>query len=224
MIPARLGNVSTQAQTPATAPPRVRPLPDALIDQIAAGEVVERPASVVKELVENALDAGAGRVRIEVRAGGRDFVSVSDDGCGMPPEDARLALRRHATSKIAAAEDLSRIATFGFRGEALPATLTLSSESPVKDYFRQFPGLDASAKFNGAGFWDLPIPVVDVISVAPDDVVFDERGVKVIVAADSLELIDGTEVDFVKDGLNEAFKFRNPNVKGECGCGESFSV
>ena len=107
-------------------PARIAVLSSAVADQIAAGEVVERPASVVKELIENALDAGATAIEIAVVDGGREGIRVSDDGCGMDRGDAVLSIERHATSKIRRAEDLVGVASFGFRGEALPSICSVS--------------------------------------------------------------------------------------------------
>jgi hypothetical protein len=99
---------------------RIRILPDQVANKIAAGEVVERPASVVKELLENSLDAGATELRVEVESGGRRLIRIVDDGCGMLRDDALLAFERHATSKLRDVKDLLSISTLGFRGEALP--------------------------------------------------------------------------------------------------------
>src|ERR1700726_3942621 len=105
---------------------RIRILPEAVANRIAAGEVVERPASVVKELLENALDAGASSIRIEVESGGKRMIRVIDDGSGMTADDALLAFEPHATSKPRSSDDLLSIATLGFRGEALPSIASVS--------------------------------------------------------------------------------------------------
>src|SRR5256886_2977874 len=105
---------------------RIHVLSEQVANKIAAGEVVERPASVVKELLENSLDAGSTRIRIQIEAGGKKLIQITDNGCGLVRDDALLAFERHATSKIKNAEDLLSVATLGFRGEALPSIASVS--------------------------------------------------------------------------------------------------
>src|SRR5438046_8657980 len=105
---------------------RIRVLSDTVANKIAAGEVVERPASVVKELLENSLDAGSTSIRVEIEDGGRRLIRIVDDGCGMMRDDALLAFERHATSKLSDVKDLLSISTLGYRGEALPSIASVS--------------------------------------------------------------------------------------------------
>ena len=106
---------------------KIRVLPESISNRIAAGEVIERPASVVKELVENAIDAGAEKICVEIEKAGERLIRVTDDGSGMDADDALLCLEPHATSKIAQERDIERIVTLGFRGEALPSIASVSS-------------------------------------------------------------------------------------------------
>ena len=106
--------------------PTVEVMPETLASQVAAGEVIERPASVIKELIENSVDAGARKIEVEIQRGGVALIRVRDDGCGMSPKDAVKSLARHATSKLRTSDDLARILTLGFRGEALPSIASVS--------------------------------------------------------------------------------------------------
>ncbi len=121
---------------------KVKTLPPEIVSKIAAGEVVERPASVVKELVENALDAGSTEIKVEIQDGGRKVIRVTDDGEGMSPEDAVLSLQRYSTSKIERAEDLFAIRTFGFRGEALSSIAAVSKMRIVTRKDGQLAGVE----------------------------------------------------------------------------------
>ena len=165
---------------------RIRVLSDQVANQIAAGEVVDRPASVVKELLENALDAGANRIRVEVEAGGRKLIRIADDGHGMNRDDALLAFERHATSKLRTADELLSIATLGFRGEALPSIASVARVS-----LETSTGEEAGTRIEIAGgriqhVEDAALPRGTTISVA--DLFFNTPARRKFLRAEATEL------------------------------------
>src|ERR1700733_1068557 len=169
---------------------RIRILSDQVANQIAAGEGVDRPASVVKELLENALDAGATRIRVEVEAGGRKLIRITDDGCGMNRDDALLAFERHATSKLRTANDLLSIATLGFRGEALPSIASVARVT-LETAFEEAKVSDAGTRIEIAGgkilhVDDAALPTGTTIAVA--DLFFNTPARRKFLRAESTEL------------------------------------
>jgi DNA mismatch repair protein MutL len=171
---------------------RIHVLPEHVANKIAAGEVVERPASVVKELLENALDAGATRIRINIEAGGKKLIQITDNGCGMVRDDAMLAFERHATSKIKDAEDLLSVATLGFRGEALPSIASVSRlrlETRTASPSDEQPGAGTILEINGgkiARVEDAGLP--EGTSITVRDLFFNTPARKKFLKAESTEL------------------------------------
>jgi DNA mismatch repair protein MutL len=210
---------------------RIQILPEDLINKIAAGEVVERPASVVKELLENSIDAGATRIRVEVQDAGRKLIRVSDNGQGMSKEEVRIAIQRHSTSKISSLDDLSNIQTLGFRGEALPSIASVSKMKLEPNPSGS--GITATVK---ELFWNTPVRkkflkspatemghignVVSKYAIANPEIAFElvSDGKPLLSSSGSGDLKDAViavyGIDLIKGLVETAFDFKSGRIYG----------
>ena len=165
--------------------PIIQKLPEEVFSRIAAGEVVERPASLLKELIENSLDAGAKRIDIDITGAGKDTLRISDDGCGMDAEDVKLCLERHATSKISAFEDLDSLHTFGFRGEALYAIAAVAKVTVTSAQMGAKTGWRVTSE--GGKLSNGPAPVVPGTTVFVKDLFYNTPARLEFLKSDSSE-------------------------------------
>ena len=192
---------------------KIRLLDNSTINKIAAGEVVERPGSVVKELIENAIDAGAHNISVEIRDGGTTFIRISDDGCGIPADDVKTAFLRHATSKIKTADDLEKVLSLGFRGEALASIAAVSKVEMITKT------RDAEAgtriKINGGILEEIrPDGAAEGTSITIEDIFYNVPARRKFLKKPSAEAgyISDTVMKFVLGHPEVSFKYINNGI------------